>query len=104
MNIPHSFLNMDSCRWFNPDSGAGGYGFGSWPGHLAVNAYDPSKVEPYTGRLPGRDWLRDQQFAKMKILAEKYRTQIMVILQCARRRGSLIHIFAVVRHWWAQLD
>lgn len=66
------------CRWFNPDSGAGGYGFGTWPGNLARNAYDTSKVEPYTGRLPGRDWLRDQQLVKMKILAEKYQTHVMV--------------------------
>ena len=82
------YPNTNSCRWFNPDSGAGGYGFGNWPGNLAVNAYDDSKVEPYTGRLPGRDWLRDQQLVKMKILAEKYRTQIMVILpvQSPRRQ------------------
>jgi len=53
---------------------AGCYGFGNWPGNLAVNAYDDLKEEPYTGHLPGRDWLRDQQFVKMKILAEKYRT------------------------------
>ena len=40
-----------------------------------------------TQRLPGRDWLRDQQFVKMKILAEKYRTQIMVILPlCSRQQ------------------
>ncbi|KAF8305580.1 glycoside hydrolase [Clavulina sp. PMI_390] len=64
-------------EWFNPDSGAGGYGFGNWPGNLAVNAYDNSQVEPYTGRLPGRDWLREQQLVKMKILAEKYKTNVM---------------------------
>jgi len=42
------YPNTNSCRWFNPDSGAGGYGFGNWPGNLAVNAYDDSKEEPYT--------------------------------------------------------
>lgn len=65
-------------RWFNPDSGDGGYGWGTWPGHLARNAYNLTEVEPYTGRLPDREWLKDQQLAKMKILAEKYQTSVMV--------------------------
>lgn len=61
---------------YNPD--AGPYGFGTWVGERARNAYDTSKVEPYTGRLPGRDYLRDEQLAQMKILAKEYETEIMV--------------------------
>jgi hypothetical protein len=61
---------------FNPD--AGPYGFGTFPGHLARNAYDESKVEPYTGWLPGKDYLRDIQLAHMKTLAHTYETEIMV--------------------------
>ncbi|QRV85448.1 alpha-L-fucosidase [Ceratobasidium sp. AG-Ba] len=62
-------------EWFNPD--AGPYGFGTFPGHLARNAYNQSKVEPYTGWLPGKDYLRDIQLAHMKTLAQKYETEIM---------------------------
>ena len=65
-------------EWFDPDVGKGGYGFGKWPGELAQNVYNSSQVEPYTGRLEIGDWLRDEQFVKMKILAEKYETEIMV--------------------------
>ncbi|KAG8743767.1 hypothetical protein FRC10_011487 [Ceratobasidium sp. 414] len=60
---------------FNPD--AGPYGFGTFPGHLARNAFNESKVEPYTGRLPGKDYLRDIQLAHMKTLAQTYETEIM---------------------------
>ena len=67
-------------EWFDPDIGKGGYGFGTWPGELARNAYNLSQVEPYTGRLDIGDWLRDEQLVKMKILAEKYETEIMVRL------------------------
>ncbi|KAJ1300816.1 hypothetical protein OPQ81_002456 [Rhizoctonia solani] len=62
-------------EWFNPD--AGPYGFGNWPGHLATGAYNHSLIEPYTGRLEGKDYLRDIQLEHMRILAEKYDTDIM---------------------------
>ncbi|KAF8604399.1 glycoside hydrolase [Ceratobasidium sp. AG-I] len=62
-------------EWFNPD--AGPYGFGTFPGHLARNAYNESKEEPYTGRIPGKDYLRDIQLAHMKTLAHDYETEIM---------------------------
>ncbi|KAB5590881.1 Alpha-L-fucosidase [Ceratobasidium theobromae] len=62
-------------EWFNPD--AGPYGFETFPGHLARNAYNESKVEPYTGRIEGKDYLRDIQLAHMKILAHTYETEIM---------------------------
>jgi alpha-L-fucosidase len=35
-------------------------------------------MEPHTGHLDGRDYLKDIQEAHMKILAEKYDTDIMV--------------------------
>lgn len=63
---------------FNPDAGQGGYGFGDWPGELAHNAYNDSEIEPYTGRLEGKDYLRDIQLEHMKILAHEYETEIMV--------------------------
>ncbi|KDQ21398.1 glycoside hydrolase family 29 protein [Botryobasidium botryosum FD-172 SS1] len=62
-------------EWFNPD--AGPYGFGNWPGHLARNPYDESKVEPYTGRLEGKDYLEDIQLAHMRSLAMDYESEIM---------------------------
>lgn len=62
----------------NPDVGVGGYGFGDWPGQLARNAFDRSKTEPYTGRLEGKNYLRDIQLGQMRILAETYETEIMV--------------------------
>ncbi|KAH7325490.1 glycoside hydrolase superfamily [Rhizoctonia solani] len=62
-------------EWFNPD--AGPYGFGNWPGHLATGAYNHSLLEPYTGRLEGKDYLRDIQLEHMRILADEYGTEIM---------------------------
>ncbi|KAG8737853.1 hypothetical protein FRC10_007585, partial [Ceratobasidium sp. 414] len=62
-------------EWFNPD--AGPYGFGNWPGHLARGAFNHSIIEPYTGRLEGKDYLKDIQLEHMRILAEEYETEIM---------------------------
>ncbi|KAF8594671.1 glycoside hydrolase [Ceratobasidium sp. AG-I] len=62
-------------EWFNPD--AGPYGFGNWPGHLATGAYNHSIIEPYTGRLEGKDYLKDIQMEHMRILADEYETEIM---------------------------
>ncbi|THV04606.1 glycoside hydrolase [Dendrothele bispora CBS 962.96] len=62
-------------EWFNPDFAP--YGFGTWPGGLAHNAYNASEVEPYTGRLPIDDYIEDLQFPQMLSLAEKYGTEIM---------------------------
>ncbi|KAG8695553.1 hypothetical protein FRC09_009085 [Ceratobasidium sp. 395] len=62
-------------EWFNPD--AGPYGFGDWPGHLARNPYNDSIIEPYTGRLEGKDYLRDIQQEHMRILTDEYETEIM---------------------------
>ncbi|KAG9119987.1 hypothetical protein FRC07_004706, partial [Ceratobasidium sp. 392] len=62
-------------EWFNPD--AGPYGFGNWPGHLAHGAFNHSLIEPYTGRLEGKDYLKDIQLEHMRILANEYETEIM---------------------------
>ncbi|KIM24230.1 glycoside hydrolase family 29 protein [Serendipita vermifera MAFF 305830] len=62
-------------EWFNPAFTK--YGFGNWPGGLAKNAYDPTKLEPYTGHLEGKDYLKDIQLAHMRTLAEQYETDIM---------------------------
>jgi alpha-L-fucosidase len=61
---------------FNPDSAR--YGFGSWPGGLAHNAFNNSILEPYTGRLKINDYLEDLQLPQMLDLALKYDTEIMV--------------------------
>jgi hypothetical protein len=39
------------------------YGFGNWPGGLARDAFNASKLEPYTGHLEGKDYLEDIQAA-----------------------------------------
>ncbi|KAG6840364.1 hypothetical protein C0991_007180 [Blastosporella zonata] len=62
-------------EWFNPDSAP--YGFGSWPGGLAHNAFNSSQLEPYTGRLEIKDYLDDLQLPHMLELALKYETDIM---------------------------
>ncbi|KDQ18267.1 glycoside hydrolase family 29 protein [Botryobasidium botryosum FD-172 SS1] len=61
-------------EWFNPD--AGSYGFGNWPGHLARSPYN-NKLEPYTGRIEGKDYLQEIQLAHMMALAKDYETEIM---------------------------
>ncbi|TFK33558.1 glycoside hydrolase family 29 protein [Crucibulum laeve] len=62
-------------EWFNPDYAK--YGFGSWPGGLAHNAFNGSQLEPYTGRLNISDYLEDLQLPHMLDLATKYDTEIM---------------------------
>ncbi|KAH0588435.1 hypothetical protein H2248_004283 [Termitomyces sp. 'cryptogamus'] len=62
-------------EWFSPDFGP--YGFSSWPGHLAHNAFNNSELEPYTGRLPITDYLDNLQLPHMMALAYQYETEIM---------------------------
>ncbi|KAK7046728.1 glycoside hydrolase [Favolaschia claudopus] len=63
-------------EWFNPDFAK--YGFSSWPGGLAHNAYNVSpELEPYTGRIDIDDYLEDLQLPQMVDLAVKYDIEIM---------------------------
>ncbi|KAJ7232970.1 glycoside hydrolase family 29 protein [Mycena haematopus] len=63
-------------EWFSPDFAK--YGFGSWPGGLAHNAFNVSPaLEPYTGRLDIGDYLDDLQLPQMIDLAVNYDTEIM---------------------------
>ncbi|RDB20778.1 Alpha-L-fucosidase [Hypsizygus marmoreus] len=62
-------------EWYNPDYAK--YGFGSWPGGLAHNAFNISELESYTGRLAIDDYLTDVQLPHMLDLALKYETEIM---------------------------
>ncbi|KAG8932212.1 hypothetical protein FRC02_001510 [Tulasnella sp. 418] len=70
-----TYLTMP--EWYNPDAGRTGAGFGDWPGFLAHNAYNDSQLEPYTGHIYGKDYLRDIQLEHMKMLAVNYETEIM---------------------------
>ncbi|KAJ7467488.1 glycoside hydrolase family 29 protein [Mycena latifolia] len=62
-------------EWFNPDYAK--YGFGQWPGGHALDAFNSSVVEPYTGALPLADYIDDLQLPHMLDLATKYDTEIM---------------------------
>ncbi|KAJ6590514.1 glycoside hydrolase family 29 protein [Mycena vulgaris] len=63
-------------EWFSPDFAK--YGFGSWPGGLAHNAFNVSPaLEPYTGRLNISDYIDDLQLPQMIDLAVTYDTEIM---------------------------
>ncbi|KAJ7076101.1 glycoside hydrolase family 29 protein [Mycena belliarum] len=63
-------------EWFNPDYAK--YGFSSWPGGLAHNAFGGAPaLEPYTGHLNISDYLADLQLPQMVDLAVKYDTEIM---------------------------
>ncbi|KAJ7142230.1 glycoside hydrolase family 29 protein [Mycena epipterygia] len=62
-------------EWFNPDYAK--YGFGQWPGGHALNAFNSSVVEPYTGALNLTDYIDDLQLPHMLDLATKYDTEIM---------------------------
>ena len=65
---------------FSPDYAP--YGETTWPGGLAHNAFNYSKIEPYTGRLNITDYLEDLQLPQMLDLAEIYDTEIMVSQAC----------------------
>jgi len=62
-------------EWFNPAWAP--YGFTSWPGGLAHNAYNWSQLEPYTGYIPVNDFIQDIQKPQMEILMDKYGTNVM---------------------------
>ncbi|KAJ7627477.1 glycoside hydrolase family 29 protein [Roridomyces roridus] len=62
-------------EWFNPDYAK--YGFGQWPGGSALDAFNSSVIEPYTGALPLTDYVEDLQLPHMLDLATKYDTEIM---------------------------
>ncbi|KAG1818020.1 glycoside hydrolase family 29 protein [Suillus subaureus] len=62
-------------EWFNPDYSK--YGFGSWPGNLAHNAFNTSELEPYTGILNISDYIEDLQYPQILSLALDYDTEIM---------------------------
>ncbi|KAG1794155.1 glycoside hydrolase family 29 protein [Suillus plorans] len=62
-------------EWFNPYFSK--YGFSSWPGGLAHNAFNASELEPYTGILNISDYIEDLQYPQMVSLALDYDTEIM---------------------------
>jgi len=62
-------------EWFNPAWAK--YGFTSWPGGLAHNAYNWSEIEPYTGYIEVEDYIQDIQKPQMEILMDQYETNVM---------------------------
>ncbi|KAK7449321.1 hypothetical protein VKT23_013464 [Stygiomarasmius scandens] len=62
-------------EWFHPDFAP--YGFSSWPGGLAHNAFNASETESYTGYVHVDDYIKDLQLPQMLSLAEKYGTEIL---------------------------
>ncbi|KAI4720922.1 glycoside hydrolase [Aureobasidium sp. EXF-10727] len=54
-------------EWFHPDYKK--YGFGAWPGGLALNPYT-NETLPYTGYVPVDDFVSDLILPEMKILAQ----------------------------------
>ncbi|QDS68271.1 hypothetical protein FKW77_010635 [Venturia effusa] len=87
-------------EWFNPDFGP--YGFVqtpdassvSWPGVLAQNPYT-GEEEPYTGRVPIKDFIADLMVPQMEILAYNYSTDIMWC-DCGAANGTAPFAAA----WW----
>ncbi|KAJ7731632.1 glycoside hydrolase family 29 protein [Mycena metata] len=62
-------------EWFNPDYAQ--YGFGQWPGGSALEAFNSSAIQSYTGSFPLNDYIDDLQLPHMLDLATKYDTEIM---------------------------
>ncbi|GJJ15485.1 hypothetical protein Clacol_009763 [Clathrus columnatus] len=62
--VPGTYFSLP--EWFNPAYAK--YGFSSWPGGLAHNAYNWSELEPYTGFIPVEDFITDVQAPQMRIL------------------------------------
>lgn len=62
--VPGTYFSLP--EWFNPAFAK--YGFSSWPGGLAHNAYNWSELEPYTGFVPVDDFIADVQAPQMRIL------------------------------------
>ncbi|KAF8577472.1 glycoside hydrolase family 29 protein [Ramaria rubella] len=62
-------------EWFNPAYAT--YGFSSWPGGLAHNAYNWSQLEPYTGYIEVEDYVQNIQKPQMQILMDEYETNNM---------------------------
>ncbi|KAJ9145094.1 Glycoside hydrolase family 29 protein [Pleurostoma richardsiae] len=87
-------------EWFNPDFGP--YGFDqfptnsttSWPGILANNPYTGVK-EPYTGRVPIKDFITDLMVPQMEVLAYDYSTDIMWC-DCGAANGTA----EFAARWW----
>ncbi|KAJ6438165.1 alpha-L-fucosidase [Purpureocillium lavendulum] len=91
-------------EWFNPDWGK--YGFTqfdrvtstSHPGIIARNPYTGLN-EPYTGRLPIGDFIKDLMVPQMKTLAYKYDTDIM---WCDAGASNGTDVFAAEWFNWAR--
>ncbi|KIY49588.1 glycoside hydrolase family 29 protein [Fistulina hepatica ATCC 64428] len=64
-------------EWFNPYYAK--YGFSTWPGGLAHDAFNSSELEPYTGlvNITDYDYINDLQYPHMLTLVKEYNTDIM---------------------------
>lgn len=92
-------------EWFNPDFGP--YGFAqlpgnsstSWPGIIARNPYT-GEIEPYTGRLPIKDYVSDLMMPQLKALTMQYQSDI-VWCDCGSP-GVGIDTASFAAEWWNQ--
>jgi alpha-L-fucosidase len=71
--VPGTYFSTP--EWFSPAWQE--YGFSSWPGGLAHNAYNWSELEPYTGYIEVADYIQDIQKPQMEILLDTYETNVL---------------------------
>jgi alpha-L-fucosidase len=71
--VPATYFSIS--EWYNPSWAK--YGFSSWPGGLAHNAYNWSQIEPYTGYVEVNDYIQDIQKPQMQMLMDTYGTNVL---------------------------
>ncbi|CAL1711586.1 unnamed protein product [Somion occarium] len=62
-------------EWFNPAYAP--YGFGSWPGGGALNAFNGSCCDPYIGYIPVDDYIEELQKPQIQTILHGYDTDIL---------------------------
>ncbi|ROV88775.1 hypothetical protein VPNG_10279 [Cytospora leucostoma] len=87
-------------EWYNPDFGPYGFsqydtaGSTNWLGIPATNPFT-NLTEPYTGKLPADDFIRDLQYPQMETLAYRYGTD-MIWCDC----GTANNTAEFAAGWW----
>ncbi|KAF8515270.1 glycoside hydrolase [Gautieria morchelliformis] len=91
--VPATYFS--NAEWYNPAWAR--YGFSSWPGGLAHNAYNWSKIEPYTGYVEVDDYIQDIQKPQMQILMDTYETNV---LWCDTGPGAITNVTELMAGWY----